>query len=66
MNTFLLKYSVALAGTLIGGMAGFAYYYFVGCTTGNCAITANPVASSLYGMVLGYALFSMIPPPKRN
>jgi len=41
------------AGVLLGGIAGFLYYYFVGCTSGSCAITSNPVSSVLFGGVLG-------------
>lgn len=35
---------------LIGGTAGYAYYYYVGCVSGTCAITSNPYISTLYGM----------------
>ena len=41
-------------GVIIGGIAGFAYYYFVGCATGTCAITSNPVNSVLFGSLLGF------------
>jgi len=41
------------AGIMLGGIAGFMYYYFVGCTSGSCAITSNPVSSVLFGGVLG-------------
>ena len=40
-------------GIAIGGMIGFAYYYFIGCKSGTCAITSSPVISTLYGVVLG-------------
>jgi Family of unknown function (DUF6132) len=42
---------------LLGALAGFAYYRFVGCRSGACPITGNPYISTLYGAVLGY-LFS--------
>lgn len=38
---------------LAGAAAGFAFYRFVGCRSGACAIWANPVTSTLYGAVLG-------------
>lgn len=41
------------AGIIIGGLAGFAYYKFVGCRTGACPITSNPWISTGYGIVLG-------------
>ena len=34
--------------TLGGGLAGLAYYNFVGCAAGGCAIASNPAASVLY------------------
>jgi hypothetical protein len=40
-------------GILIGGTAGFLYFYFVGCQTGTCAITSNPYNSSIAGGLLG-------------
>jgi hypothetical protein len=45
-------------GILIGGAAGFAYYYFVGCRSGSCPITGSPVISTLYGSFVGGLLLS--------
>ena len=42
--------------TLGGALAGLAYYYFVGCRTGSCAITSNPVKSALYMALIGWLL----------
>lgn len=39
-----------------GALVGFAYYYFVGCTTGSCAITSNPVNSMIYMGLMGWLL----------
>ena len=44
-------------GVVIGGGLGFAYYKFVGCSTGACPLTSNPWISSIYGGALG-ALFA--------
>ncbi len=38
---------------ILGGMAGFAYYYFIGCTGNACPITGNPYISTGYGMAAG-------------
>jgi len=40
-------------GAVVGGVLGFLYYKFVGCSSGACPLTSNPVISSLYGMGLG-------------
>ncbi len=41
---------------IIGGVLGFAYYYFVGCQSGSCAITSNPWKSTMMGGFLGFFL----------
>jgi hypothetical protein len=43
-------------GITIGGLAGFLYYYFVGCSSGTCAITSNPYMSIIWGGLLGLFL----------
>ena len=40
-------------GILIGGLVGYAYYYFIGCKSGTCSITSSPIISTLYGVLLG-------------
>ncbi|MFZ4413390.1 MAG: DUF6132 family protein [Bacteroidales bacterium] len=39
---------------IIGGVAGFLYYHFEGCTSGSCGIASNPFSSVLFGCSLGY------------
>lgn len=36
-----------------GAIAGYCYYYFVGCKSGACPIQSNPYYSTLYGALLG-------------
>ena len=66
MKDFINKYRFGIVGVLVGGILGYAYYHFIGCNTGSCAITSKPVNSSLYGMFMGYLLFSMFESPKKN
>ncbi len=42
----------------IGLLGGYAYYYFIGCNSGNCPITSNPYLSIIYGGVMGL-IFAM-------
>jgi hypothetical protein len=42
-----------IIGAVAGGGLGFVYYRFVGCSTGTCPLTSNPIISGLYGMVVG-------------
>lgn len=44
-------------GIVIGGLAGYLYYYFIGCD-GTCPISSNPYRSILYGSVVGTLLGS--------
>jgi len=45
-----------LLGVVIGGILGFAYYHFIGCTSGACPITSNPYISVAYGGIIGLVL----------
>ncbi|HOX57563.1 MAG TPA: DUF6132 family protein [Candidatus Paceibacterota bacterium] len=47
-------------GVVVGGGLGFAFYKFVGCSTGTCPLTSNPVMSTLYGSVVGALVASSI------
>ena len=40
-------------GIIAGGAIGFGWYKLVGCSTGTCPLTSNPVISTIYGAVLG-------------
>lgn len=44
----------AAAGTVIGGVAGYLYYHYVGCASGSCAITSNPYMSVIFGSAMGF------------
>jgi hypothetical protein len=45
-----------IIGIALGAVAGFAYYKFIGCASGACPITGNPVISTIYGAVMGALL----------
>ena len=66
MKEFIQKYKLGIIGIFVGGILGYAYYHFVGCNTGTCAITSNPFNSSAYGMLMGYLLFSMFDNAKKK
>jgi hypothetical protein len=54
--TLIKKYSLYIIGALVGGLLGFLYYYFIGCSSGSCMITSRPVNSTLYGALMGSLL----------
>ncbi len=47
-------------GIALGGVAGFLYWKFVGCTSGACPLTSNKFIAIAYGAVLGSLLLSTI------
>jgi hypothetical protein len=49
-----------LLGALIGGGLGFAYYKFIGCSTGACPLTSNPWIATIYGVVVGSLIASSL------
>jgi hypothetical protein len=59
MKKWLVRNKLYLAGAVVGAVAGFLYWKFVGCVTGTCAITSNPIRSTLYFAVVGALLFSL-------
>lgn len=46
-------------GIAIGALAGYAYYFYVGCASGSCAITSKPLNSTLYGAIMGGLFFNI-------
>ena len=53
LNNRIFRFSMFIA---LGGIGGFAYYYFIGCQTGTCPITRNPYISTSYGALIGFVL----------
>ena len=53
-------------GIVVGAIAGYLYYYYIGCASGSCSITSKPLNSSLYGALLGGLIFNMfVKSPKK-
>jgi len=45
-------------GVILGAAAGYAYYRFVGCSSGACPITSNPYISTAMGALFGGSMMS--------
>jgi len=56
--SFILQHKLTFIGILVGTIAGYAYYHYVGCSSGTCAITSQPLNSSAYGALMGGLLFN--------
>jgi hypothetical protein len=66
MKKLIAKYKAEWIGVGLGALAGWCYWYFVGCTSGGCAITSSPVNSTLYGMFMGGVLGGMLKQKREN
>lgn len=66
MKNFLKKNTLTILGVLLGALSGFLYWKFIGCSTGSCAITSNPVNSTLYCAVMGGLLLSILKKDKKQ
>jgi LytS/YehU family sensor histidine kinase len=62
---YISIHQTTIIGIGIGAVAGFAYYYFVGCASGACAITSSPINITVYGAIMGGLLFSMFKKEKK-
>lgn len=40
-------------GALAGAILGYGYYAIVGCSTGGCPITSDPMISTIWGAMIG-------------
>ena len=49
----------------VGMAAGFLYYRLVGCATGTCPISSNPVISTLYGGLFGFLISQILSDTKQ-
>jgi hypothetical protein len=55
----LIEIRLYFMGALAGALVGFLYWKYIGCLTGSCAITSNPIRSTLYFALMGTLLFSL-------
>lgn len=58
-------YIITGIGIMVGLIAGYTYYHFIGCSSGTCAITSKPLNSTLYGGLMGGLLFNIFVKEKK-
>lgn len=63
---YIQKYWLTIVGTIAGAIGGYLYYHFVGCLSGSCPITSQPLNSTLYGAMMGGLLFNFFEKGKQN
>ncbi|MEO8862141.1 MAG: hypothetical protein ABI358_11995 [Ginsengibacter sp.] len=60
----LLKNNFWMAGAIIGAITGYLYWNYIGCSSGKCVITSNPINSVVYFGIMGAMLLSIFQPEK--
>ncbi|MFV8376638.1 hypothetical protein [Flavobacterium sp. LB1P71] len=56
----MIRKAILITGLgIIIAIAGYLYYYNIGCASGTCAITSKPLNSTLYGGLMGGLLLNM-------
>ena len=54
-------------GLIVGAIVGYFYYFYIGCSSGTCAITSKPLNSTLYGGLMGGLIFNLfVKEPKKT
>jgi hypothetical protein len=66
MKNWIKDNRLYIYGTLLGALAGFLYWKYVGCITGTCAITSNPIRSTVYFAVIGALIFGLFKNSKKE
>jgi hypothetical protein len=66
MKNWIKDNRLYIYGTLLGALAGFLYWKFVGCITETCAITSNPIRSTVYFAVIGALVFGLFKNSKKE
>lgn len=54
LKNWILRKKIAVIVMIIGAAAGFLYWNFIGCATGNCGITSNWHTSMAYVALTGW------------
>jgi uncharacterized membrane protein len=55
-----------IVGGVAGGVGGYLYWRFIGCSTGTCPITSSPIMSTAWGALMGGLLLSLFFSNKKN
>jgi hypothetical protein len=57
---------ITASGVIVGAIAGYLYYHYIGCVSGTCSITSKPLNSTLYGSLMGGLLFNLFVKEKKK
>ena len=60
MKNWISKKRYTIIATIVGGIFGYLYWNFIGCSSGSCAITSVWWRSTIYGIIMGWLLGDLI------
>lgn len=56
VKNWILTHKMNIILAIIGAIAGYLYWYYVGCESGSCAITSVWYRTTIYGALMGWLL----------
>ncbi|MCB0380663.1 MAG: hypothetical protein KDD24_05350 [Flavobacteriales bacterium] len=56
VKNWILTHKKNIILAIIGAIAGYLYWYYVGCESGSCAITSVWYRTTIYGALMGWLL----------
>jgi uncharacterized membrane protein len=56
VKNWILNHKKNFILAIIGAIAGYFYWYYVGCESGSCAITSVWYRTTIYGALMGWLL----------
>ncbi|MBL0232638.1 MAG: hypothetical protein IPQ08_03120 [Chitinophagaceae bacterium] len=59
MKNWISNNRLTIIGAILGAIAGFLYWKWVGCASGTCRISSKPLNSTLYFGLMGALVFNM-------
>ncbi|HEY9083585.1 MAG: hypothetical protein CMD31_13370 [Flavobacteriales bacterium] len=54
MLNWIKNHKISFLVAFLGAAAGYAYWYFIGCESGSCAITSVWYRTAAYGAFMGW------------
>lgn len=66
MKSWIVTHKKNFLLLLIGAIAGYCYWYFVGCESGSCAITSVWYRTTIYGAVMGWLVSDVFSKKEKN
>jgi hypothetical protein len=60
IKSLIKKHKLSLIGLILGGIAGYLYWYYVGCLSGTCPLKQLWYYDALLGALIGWVIADLI------